>query len=100
MFPAPLQSAMGKSAEEFTPDERRSMDSLVSMVLDHFENSFHLQELGLMPDGQWESDKAQLTDMLAGSEFAVNRWKNRRETYRPAYMAAIDEVVRDIESEQ
>ena len=55
IFPEQLQSAISKQGSDLTLLERQSMNSVTSLMLDHFENSHHLYQLGMLPQEQWDS---------------------------------------------
>lgn len=96
IFPEQLKAAMLKQGSDLTMPERQSLNSLTSMVLDHFENSHHLHQLGMLSQEQWDSDIVQLTRFLSLDPLAVDRWNDVKETYRRSFEAEVDVIFQNI----
>jgi hypothetical protein len=97
IFPESLQSAILKGMSDLTAIERVSLNSAISMTFDHFENSHNLYLLGMLPQEQWESDKAILRDLFSDNPFAVNRWNNNKHTYRLSFVTEMDAILRSLD---
>ena len=100
IFPEHLQSALLKQGSELTELERQSLGSLTSMMFDHFENSHQLRQLGMLSPEQWDSDIAQLTNILSRTKFAVDRWNNRKGTYRQSFVDEVDAILQDVSANE
>jgi hypothetical protein len=97
IFPESLQSAISKGSSDLTTAERVSLNSMISMTLDHFENSHNLYLLGMLPQEQWDSDKAILRELFSNNPIAVNRWNDNKHTYRLSFANEMDAILRSHE---
>lgn len=100
IFPEQLQPALLKQGSDLTMPERQSLNSLMSMVLDHFENSHHLYQLGMLSQEQWDSDIKQLARFLSGGPLVAERWNNAKETYRRSFASEVDLIFQQINSDK
>ena len=100
LFPDQLQTAIIKQGTDLTALERQALVSLSSLWLGHFENSHHLYQLELLPEEQWESDKAQMIRTFSSQDFLRTHWGNTKSTYRKSFAREVDNLLGSAREDQ
>lgn len=83
---------MDTDGGELTYAEVYALESVMAVLLNHFENSHFLYQRGFLTEEHWQSDLANLSETL-NDPMAREVWQDMRGIYRESYVKAIEEAL-------
>jgi len=84
------------AGQALTNTDHYHLESLFSLVFNHFENSHFLYQRGFLTEEHWQSDLVNLVDQLEETQ-AIEFWNETKHVYRQSYVDAIEAALRQLE---